>query len=318
MKALVTGATGFVGANLVRRLIWAGHEVHLLLRPEHDPWRISGVPAKHLRLHELDMLDAGSLDSAIARIKPEYVFHLAAYGPYSSQKDVPRILETNLLATANLARACAAAGCEVFVNTGSSSEYGFMERPAREDDALDPRSFYAVGKAAATMFCRQLARETGLRIPTLRLFSVYGPWEEPTRLIPALICRGLKGELPPLVDPDISHDFVYVDDVVDAYLLAAKNPASEPGAVFNVGTGTLTTIRQAVEVARRVLGVGPEPVWGSMANRVWDSVQHLWMADRSKIERELSWRPRHNFETGFQATVDWLKGEPAVAARYGL
>ena len=236
MRALVTGATGFVGANLVRRLLWAGHEIHLLVRRQHNSWRISDIPREHIRLHELDMLDPDALHIAIARIKPEWVFHLAAYGAYSSQRDVDRILQTNVFATANLARACAAAGCDVFVNTGSSSEYGFMERPAREDDALDPRSFYAVGKAAATMFCRQLARETGMHMPTLRLYSVYGPWEEPTRLIPTLIRRGLQGELPPLVDPDISHDFVYVDDVVDAYLLAAKNATMEPGAVFNVGT----------------------------------------------------------------------------------
>jgi dolichol-phosphate mannosyltransferase len=200
------------------------------------------------------------------------------------------------------------------VNTGSSSEYGFRDDAPAEGDLIQPNSPYAVTKAAATLFCGYAARKHGARIRTLRLYSVYGPWEEPTRLIPTLIVRGLGNRLPVLVDPEVARDFVYVDDVCDAYLAVAANTTAEPDAVFNIGTGVQSSLEQVVSVARRLLAIDVEPRWGSMPNRMWDTTS--WVADSRKIKRELGWEPSHAFEAGLAATIDWFRANPSLLAYY--
>jgi len=306
---ILTGATGFVGANLARRLLKDGHAVHLLVRHGYAPWRIEMI-RDHVRLYEVDLGDPQAVNTVVSRIKPDWIFHLAAYGAYSSQTDLSRMAQTNIIGTMNLVNACLQAGFEAFVNTGSSSEYGFKDHAPTENEWIDPNSHYAITKAAATHFCRYTARSKNVRIPTLRLYSVYGPYEDPSRLMPTLIRRGLRGELPPLVNPDIARDYVYTEDVNDAYLLAAAAPDQEPGAVYNVGTGVQTTLRDVVEVARRVMGIVVEPDWGSMPNRHWDT--NVWVSDNRKIITELGWNPRYTFEQGFRLMVDWMRDHLAL------
>ena len=196
----------------------------------------------------------------------------------------------------------------LFRSTGSSSEYGFKDHAPAESDPLEPNSHYAITKAAATMFCRYTAQSRRAHLPTLRLYSVFGPYEDPGRLLPALILRGLKGELPPLADPNVARDFVYVDDVVEACLLAARVRTPEWGPIYNVGTGVTTTLREVVNVARRVMNIGAEPIWNAMPNRSWDT--NVWVSDNRKIGSELHWQYRNNFEAGFRLMLDWFRQRP--------
>ena len=306
-RVIITGGTGFVGANLARRLLGEGHEAHLLVRPNHAVWRIEEI-RRHVRLHELQLHDAGAVTRVVSEIRPEWIFHLAAHGAYSWQTDLEQMVLTNIRGTINLVNACLQTGFEAFVNTGSSSEYGFKDHAPAESDTLEPNSHYAVTKAAATMFCRYTAQSRRVHLPTLRLYSVFGPYEDPGRLLPALIQQGLKGELPPLADPDVARDFVYVDDVVEAFLLAARVRTREWGAIYNVGTGATTTLREVVDVARRVMHIGAEPVWNTMPNRSWDT--NVWVSDNRKIRSELHWQQRGNFETGFRLMLDWFRQGP--------
>jgi dolichol-phosphate mannosyltransferase len=307
---LVTGAGGFVGANLVRRLLDEGEAPVALVRPGSDRWRLAPL-GDTIEVVELDLRDPDAVAALVRARRPRQVFHLAAHGAYSSQRDVTRIFETNLIATATLLDTCLAAGAEAFVSSGSSSEYGLKDHPPRESERLEPNSAYAVGKAAATMYCAQRAVETGARIVTLRLYSAYGPWEDPGRLIPTLVTAGMAGRLPPLVDPRIARDFVHVDDVVDAYLAAAER--GRPGAAYNVGTGTQTTLAETVAVARELLGITVEPDWGSMPDRDWDTT--TWVADPALIQAELGWSSRIDFRAGLAATIEWF-GEAAHRAHY--
>jgi dolichol-phosphate mannosyltransferase len=312
MRALVTGGSGFVGANLVRRLLADGHEVHVLLRPGHAPWRLEEVRTD-LRVHAVEVADPGVAD-VVAGVRPEWIFHLAAYGAYSSQTDVGAIVRTNVVGTVNLVEACMRAGFAAFVHTGSSSEYGFKDHAPAETEWLDPNSHYAVTKASATMFCRYTARSRKAALTTLRLYSAYGPWEEPTRLMPTLVLRGLAGTLPPLVNPDIARDYVHVDDVVEACVLAARGAQAGDGAIYNLGTGVQTTLREIVAIARGVLGVTAEPVWGTMPDRSWDT--SVWVADARAIREVLGWAPRHDVEGGFREFVAWMRGRPDVLDFY--
>ncbi len=302
-RALVTGGTGFVGANLARRLVALGHDVHLLVRPRHESWRLAGLPAR-VRIHEAELADADGVGAVAREVAAEWVFHLAAHGAYSFQKDVHEMVRTNVVGTVNLVEATRAVGFEAFVHAGSSSEYGFQDHSPSEDERPEPNSDYAATKLAASQFCRHVARRDALRIVTLRLYSVYGPYEDPRRLLPTLIERGRQGTLPPLVDPQVARDFVYVDDVCEAFILAAERPQPEAGGIYNVGSGVQTSLREVVDLARRVLGIAEEPRWQSMPNRSWDT--DCWIADNRRIQAALGWKPRHTFEDGFRRMVEWV------------
>jgi dolichol-phosphate mannosyltransferase len=124
----------------------------------------------------------------------------------------------------------------------------------------------------------------------------------------------LRGELPPLVNPDIARDYVYADDVNDAYLLSATAAGQEPGAVYNIGTGIQTTLREVVAVARDTMTIADEPQWGTMSNRKWDT--NVWVADNRAINVALGWKPRHTFADGFWKTVEWLRSNSAMRQFY--
>jgi nucleoside-diphosphate-sugar epimerase len=127
---------------------------------------------------------------------------------------------------------------------------------------------------------------------------------------------GLKGELPPLVNPDVAHDYVYVENVIEAYLLSATQPNQKLGAVYNVGTGVQTSLSQVVEIARRVMNITVEPVWETMSNRKWDI--NVSVADNRKIRAELGWQQRHTFEQGFRLMVNWFHANPSMSNFYQL
>jgi dolichol-phosphate mannosyltransferase len=312
-RVLITGGQGFIGANLVRCMLREGRTVHLLATEMEPGWRLADV-TRDVSWHQADLRDRDAVAEVVRQSRPEWVFHLAAHGAYSWQVDSRKILETNLLGTVNLLEACAAVGVKRFINTGTSSEYGFKLHAPAEDCWLEPNSCYAVGKAAATMHCRYMAQAERLSTVTLRLYSVYGPYEEPRRLMPSLIVHGLSGRYPPLVDPRIARDYVYVDDVLEAYRLAAAYEAHEPGVVYNVGTGVQTTLAEVVACASRVFDLPENPPWGSMPNRGWDTT--TWQADSRKIQAVLGWRPRYAIEAGFRKFVDWFSADSGRMSFY--
>jgi len=313
---LVTGASGFVGANLTRRLCDDGHDVTAAVRPGADLWRLEAPGSDSARptVQPLDVADDAAVARVVERLRPQWTFHLAAHGAYHWQTDTRRIFSTNLLGTVSLVEACRACGCEAFVNAGSSSEYGYKDHAPDEDEALAPSSPYAVAKAAASLYCRREASDSPMRACSLRLYTVYGPLEDPRRLLPRLLVHGLRGELPPLVSPEVAHDFVAVEEVVDAFLLAARE--APQGAVYNVGSGRQTTLREMVQIVCGALELELEPQWGSAPQRRWDTT--TWLADPGRIGRELGWRSQMPLEDGVARMAHWLRASVTLWPVYGL
>lgn len=174
----------------------------------------------------------------------------------------------------------------------------------KETDLLEPNSQYAVFKAAATYYCQYLAKSKKMPIITIRPFSVYGQYEESTRLIPTLINSLLNNTCPPLVSPDTARDYIFIDDMVDAYLAASQRP-DLGGEIFNIGSGKQTTIKEIVDLSTCLTGANVKPKWGTMEQRIWD--QNIWQADISKARSMLNWSPKNNLEEGLTKTISWLK-----------
>jgi len=272
-------------------------------------------------VRELDVVSpnilSADLSARMVDFRPDWVFHLATYGAYPWQDDLSRATETNITGTARVLDAARRAGFECFVNAGSSSEYGAKDGPAAETDQLEPNSYYAITKAAATLLCSHVARREDVPIVTLRLYSVYGPHEESRRLVPQLLTSALSGSLPPLANPRTARDFVHVDDVCDAFLAAARATNMRRGSVYNVGSGQQTTLAELVRVVDELFGPLPEPRWGSLPDRPWDT--SVWVADPSLIRREIGWHAVTDVRSGLIRTAAWLREQlgpaPGAAGR---
>ena len=303
MKILVTGATGFVGACLTRKFLELGHEIHAFVRPESNRWRLSDV-VNDIFLHNIDLRNAQAVEQAVTNIKPECILHLATYGGFSFQQDVEPIYTANLLGTINLIAACEKSGFNIFINTGSSSEYGLKSAAMKESDHLEPLGNYGVSKAAATLFCRSEAIQKSMPLITLRVFSPYGPWDDPKRLIPYVMSSLLNQKTPELSNPASVRDYIFIDDVIDAYLAVLGTPIV-PGAIYNVGSGSQCNIGDVVEKIITKIGGTASVAWGTREIARWEPA--TWVADISVLESHCNWRPTTSLEDGLQKTITWMK-----------
>jgi dolichol-phosphate mannosyltransferase len=249
----------------------------------------------------------------VVAIRPEVVFHLAAYGAYSWQTSLDAMLAINVRATEALLEGARRVQARL-VQAGSSSEYGFRDEAPTELDRVEPNSHYAVTKAAATHLCRLAAARYGQHAVTLRLYSAYGPWEEPGRLMPTLVERALAGSYPPLVAPATARDFVWIDDVCDAFARAGTMDVADPGAVLNIASGRQTTLATLVETVRSLFEIEADPKWGSMPGRSWDT--SVWVGDSSAAFDVLEWKASTPIEQGLRRLAAWLQAYPAWRARY--
>jgi nucleoside-diphosphate-sugar epimerase len=305
-RYLITGASGFIGSCLLRRLTAQNENVHILLRRNSDLWRIKDILCR-TNIHFDDLSEPERLTKLVNKIKPTVIYHLATYGAYSIQNHADLCIKTNISGTWNLLKATANIDYELFVNTGSSSEYGFKKTAMNEKDCLRPASYYAVTKSSQTMLCSYFANENKKPIVTLRPFSVYGPFEDANRFIPTLLRSLYHCKKIDLVDPHISRDWIYIDDMVNAYILIDKLK-KYGGEIFNIGTATQRTIKEVVNLAVKVTGKSADFRWEKMKNRRWDT--NYWLADITKAKKLLNWSPQFTLRQGLFLTWDWLNKHP--------
>jgi len=302
---LVTGATGFIGACLTRRLVEMKWDVHVVSKGASNKWRIGDLLGSLVE-HESDLRDRKRLSRIVLEVQPTIIYHLATYGAYHFQNDVENIMTTNIDGTLNLLAACSEVGFDHFVVAGSSSEYGMKNHPMKETDVLEPTDFYGVAKAAATLSCMCLAKLRNLPINILRLFAVYGYYEAHTRLIPTVIRASLLGENPRLVSPSSVRDFIFVEDVIDAFLKAASVRKELCGEIYNVGFGKQYTTLEVVSKIIELVDANVRPMWGHAEPRQKQEPK-LWVSDPSKIRRCLGWKPKYGLERGLGKTIEWFR-----------
>jgi nucleoside-diphosphate-sugar epimerase len=297
VRLLITGAAGFVGAATLRAALAAGHKVAGVLRPGCAAPRLQGLAGRFTPC-VLDLRDAAAVAAALAAFRPDGVLHLAWAGVGNAARFDRTQFADNLEPACALVDAAAAAGARVFVGLGSQGEYG-AGNPMREDGLPTPTTLYGAAKVAALFLTRQLAAQAGLRHAWLRLFSTYGPADNPGWLIPMLVTEMLAGRRPRLTLGTQRWDWLHVEDVARSIIAVAET--EEAQGVFNLGSGTAVTVRSVAERIRDLAAPGMELVFGEVPFRP-DQVMHM-QADISRLVAATGWRPAIAIEDGLAGVV---------------
>ena len=306
LKILITGGTGFVGSNLVRCFYKGGHDIAMTMRTDSNMWRISDL-SKNIRIFNTDLTDKNEIMSTFTSFKPDIIINTVAYGGYHFETDVSKIISANFNGTVNLVESFLKSSAELLINTGSSSEYGLKDSPMSEESLLEPIGAYAVSKAASTLYSRSRSIETGRKIITFRLFSVYGYFEEAHRLVPHVILSLLKKRNALMNNPNSVRDFIHIDDVFRAYeKLVREREQIMPGEIFNLGTGVESSVMKVVKILESVSGNKLNIEWQYGNERIGDKATR-WVSDMSKMKSALNWTPKYSLEEGLSRTYDWFK-----------
>lgn len=300
MRVLLTGSTGFIGSHVARLLVGQGCDVHALVRERSDLARISDiVPLLHLVRG--DLLACDGLQMKLERVRPEICIHLAWYtvpGKYLTARENVRLLD----ASVNLASRLADLGCRRFVGMGTCLEYDLSAGYLSEDSPVKPSTLYGACKLAVQMVLEQLARTTGMEVAWLRLFYLYGPWEDERRLVPFVISSLLRDEVAKVTNGQQLRDYLHVEDVARAAWAVACSNLCGP---VNLGSGAPVAVRDIVTRIGAVLGRPDLLAIGAVPSSVSEPM--FICADNRRLTERTSWRPEYDLDQGLRHTVDWWR-----------
>jgi nucleoside-diphosphate-sugar epimerase len=292
---VITGAAGYLGSALARRLR-THTTVHALVHPRTDAARLDGLT--DILVHRVDLADPVATARVLAGIGSASVLHAAAPRGHAWSGRRTALWRDSVLATTSLLDALDQVGAERLVHLGSSLAYGPSARPLREDDPLAPVTPRGAAKAAASLAVQEWGTATGVPVTDLRLFRVYGPGEQPWRLVPALLRCLATGEPLPVPATPTRRDMVHVDDVVEACVRSLALPGV---STLNVGYGVGHTVHEIAAAFSQAAGRPLRLVPGARAAAPHDVLHHA--ADLTRTQQILGWQPRIDLNRGAAMVV---------------
>lgn len=294
----LTGASGFVGSHVLRQLIAENRQVAILLRPTTDTRRIADLMPYVTVLHG-NLAALNEIHDGFAAFGPKAVLHLAWGGVKGADRNNLAQFD-NVIHTLALYRLAENLDCKRFIGLGSQAEYGPQEGIIHEDLPATPTTLYGVTKLATAQILSRAAALSGHPFTWLRLFSSYGPQDDPSWMLPYLISRLLKGERPSLTKAEQVWDYIHVRDVASGIVAALDHRAV---GFFNIGSGTARPLRQIIKTIRDHIDPALPLGFGDLPYRP-DQVMHL-EADISALTKATGWRPAVSLEEGLRETIAW-------------
>jgi UDP-glucose 4-epimerase len=307
-RYLVTGVAGFIGSAIARALVRRGDQVRgiddLSTGKRENIAELKGS----LDFREVTVLDPSGLAAACRGI--DCVFHEAAIPSVPKSVVEPKLTNAvNVEGTLNLLLAAREAGVKRVVYAASSSAYGESPNlPKREEMVPNPVSPYAAQKLAGEHYMQVFARVYGLETVSLRYFNIFGPRQDAhsqySAVLAKFITQMLQGQSPTIFgDGEQSRDFTYVDNAVQANLLAAQAPAEVSGRVFNVATGTRFSLNHTYSMLQKIIGFSDPAEYAPVRS---GDIKHS-LADITLAQARLRYSPTVGFEEGLRRTVDWYR-----------
>jgi len=297
---LVVGGTGFIGVNLVKRLLKEGYKVSVLSL---------NIPTEENKINEVnywqaDIANFEELQNRLLATSFDYVINLSGYVDHSKfMEGGKKIIDTHFKGVQNLLQLLDWTMIKRFVQIGSSDEYGSMPPPQSEIMRENPISSYSLGKVASTQLLQMLFKTEGLPAVILRPFLIYGDGQNNKRFLPQIINGCLKGVQFPVSNGEQLRDFCYVDDIIKGIILTLKNDRVN-GEVINLASGKPISIRKVIELVQEVVGQGV-PDFGAVPYRVGESM--ALYADVAKAKKLLGWEPSVSIDEGISRTVHYYQ-----------
>jgi nucleoside-diphosphate-sugar epimerase len=301
-RIFITGANGFIGSHLVKRLLEYNYEIGFLRRGNSDISQFKNI-SENLKMFIGDIRDSTAVTRILSDFSPEMVIHLATYYRVEHvPDDVAPMIDTNVKGTLNLLESAKNSGVKFFINTSSCAVYRQSNARLKETDPVSPQNLYALTKLHAEEACYFYSDYFGLDSVSLRIFPPFGPGDHERRLIPYVINSILNGNMPDLTTGRQMWDFVFVEDIVDAYCAVIRKSSDIKGhEPFNIGTGAPVSVKEMVLEILRQMKVKGEPCWGAIPHRK----NEVWYnsADLNKTETILGWSPKISLKEGIERTI---------------